>query len=690
MYQPENHPRLGVCYYPEHWPEDTWEDDAARMKALGLSTVRIAEFAWAKMEPEPGVFTWGWLDRAVETLGNAGLKVVLCTPTPTPPKWLTDAYPSTLRHSEDGLPEKHGSRRHCSVASKTYREQSRRISHALADRYGQNPHVIGWQTDNEYACHDSTLSYGPEDREAFQLWLGKVYGDINALNAQWGTVFWSMTYRSFDEVELPNRLTADAAPAHWLDFRRFFSDMTAEFNREQCDILRAGSREDMFITHNFMVAEMGFDHWDVSSDLDFASWDSYPLGFLEKFAGRLGIGGDAMIDRYMRIGHPDIVAMHHDMYRDMSRTGRLWVMEQQPGPVNWAKWNPAPVDGAVRFWTLEAVAHGAEVVSYFRWRQAQWAQETYHTGLNRPDGTPDRASLEIETLRDELPKLTFGDINDASGGDTANTVGLYFDWDAAFTYEALQQGADQNAFATMFGWYHFLRRMGLNVEFISPSQMSVLPAYIIPAAPVLDADMVDFIRETGAPAIFCSRSGSRDGTLNWLPQPMVCEDGIAVDPLMEDLFLDRTETLRPTQKIGVDLDGNAVQATSWVEHLRVMGLSEPGSNEPPVEVIAQFTPGPFEPSGLDAAIVRQGNIHYLAFEPDYAGMKAIMEPIFDAAMIAADELPEDIRIRRSDGRLYVMNFGQVAYDSAALGLRGEAIIGDGTVVQPYTVSVFAD
>jgi hypothetical protein len=171
---------------------------------------------------------------------------------------------------------------------------------------------------------------------------------------------------------------------------------------------------------------------------------------------------------------------------------------------------------------------------------------------------------------------------------------------------------------------------------------------------------------------------------------MVCEDGIAVDPLMEDLFLDRTETLRPTQKIGVDLDGNAVQATSWVEHLRVMGLSEPGSNEPPVEVIAQFTPGPFEPSGLDAAIVRQGNIHYLAFEPDYAGMKAIMEPIFDAAMIAADELPEDIRIRRSDGRLYVMNFGQVAYDAAALGLRGEAIIGDGTVVQPYTVSVFAD
>ena len=189
------------------------------------------------------------------------------------------------------------------------------------------------------------------------------------------------------------------------------------------------------------------------------------------------------------------------------------------------------------------------------------------------------------------------DVSDASGGDTTNTVGLYCDWDAAFTYEALKQGADQNAFATTFAWYHALRRMGLNVEFFSPSHMSVLPAYIIPSAPVLDADMVDFIRQTGAPAVFGARSGSRDGTLNWLPQPMVCEDGLPVDPLFEDLFLDRTETLRPTQGIDVDIDGTPLRAKAWVEHLRVMGLSEPGSNEPPLEVIAQFKPGPFEPAG---------------------------------------------------------------------------------------------
>ena len=172
---------------------------------------------------------------------------------------------------------------------------------------------------------------------------------------------------------------------------------------------------------------------------------------------------------------------------------------------------------------------------------------------------------------------------------------------------------------------------------------------------------------------------------------MVCEDGVPVKPLMTDLFLDRVESLRPSQQIEVELaDGTAVQASAWVEHLRIMGLSEPGSNEPPVEVLGSFRREPHLPSGLDAAFVRQENLHYLGFEPDYEGMKAIMAPIFDAAMIAADELPEDIRMRRSDGRLYVMNFGPTDYDAAKMGLRGEAIIGDGTVVRPYTVSVFAD
>ena len=319
------------------------------------------------------------------------------------------------------------------------------------------------------------------------------------------------------------------------------------------------------------------------------------------------------------------------------------------------------------------------------------AQETYHTGLNRPDGTPDRASVEVESLRDDLPKLTFVNRNDAAGGDKSNTVGLYFDWEAAFTYEALVQGKDQNAYAQTANWYHFLRRMGLNVEFVSPSRMAVLPAYIIPCAPVLEADVVDFLRETGAPTIFGCRTGSRDGTLNWMPQPMVCEDGVPVEPLMADLFLDRVESLRPSQQIGVELaDGTALQASAWVEHLRIMGLAEPGSNEPPVEVLGSFRREPHLPSGLDAAFVRQENLHYLGFEPDYEGMKAIMAPIFDAAMIAADELPEDIRMRRSDGRLYVMNFGPADYDAAKMGLRGEAIIGEGTVVRPYTVSVFAD
>ena len=364
---------LGVCYYPEHWHPDWWRADARRMAELGLAYVRIAEFAWSRMEPAEGAYEWQWLDDAIATLGAEGLRIVLCTPTPTPPKWLTDRYPEVLRCAEDGLPMKHGSRRHVSLASKTYRRQSARITAALVERYGENPHVAGWQTDNEFGCHGSTLSFGPEDRSSFSRWLERRYGSVGALNDAWGTAFWSQTYAGFQEVDLPNRQQAAPNPAHWLDFRRFFSDMTAEFNREQCAIIRAGS-PGRFITHNAMMFEAGFDHWALARDLDFFSWDSYPLGYLRRLNHMAPQAvSDADVARYQHIGHPDILAYHHDLYRSQSGEG-FWVMEQQPGPVNWASQNPAPVDGAVRCWTLEAMAHGAQVVSYFRWRQAAWAQ----------------------------------------------------------------------------------------------------------------------------------------------------------------------------------------------------------------------------------------------------------------------------------------------------------------------------
>ena len=272
---------LGTCYYPEHWPRTRWPEDARQMRELRITHVRIGEFAWSRLEPARDEFRWEWLDDAVSVLGEAGLRVILCTPTATPPKWLVDERPDILPTGRDGRIRGFGSRRHYSFSSPSYREESRRITRAVAERYGKNPHIVGWQTDNEYGCHDSVRDYGPAARDAFRVWLEAKYGSVDALNAAWGNVFWSMDYGSFDEVEVPAGAVTEINPAHRLDFARFSSDQVLSFDAEQCAILRDLS-PGRWLSHNVMGISLDFDHFALGRHHDMLAWDSYPLGFLEQ------------------------------------------------------------------------------------------------------------------------------------------------------------------------------------------------------------------------------------------------------------------------------------------------------------------------------------------------------------------------------------------------------------------------
>ena len=345
---------LGVCYYPEHWPKNLWKEDAKRMVEAGLSWVRIGEFAWSKMEPSPGELKFEWLDEIIEILGTAGLSVVLGTPTATPPRWMLEKHPDMLAIDKEGRPRQFGSRRHYCFSHEGYREECIRIVTLMAERYGKNPHVEAWQTDNEYSCHDTTHSYSDSARSAFKNWLRVRYagsgndGDISALNEAWGNVFWSMEYENFDQIDLPNLTVTQPNPSHVLDFRRFSSDQVVSFNRLQTEIIKSYS--DAPIAHNFMGKTTEFDHFKVGDDLDIASWDSYPLGFLEDRV----VASDEFKQAFARQGDPDFQAFHHDLYRTVGK-GRWWVMEQQPGPVNWAPYNPSPLPGMIRLWSWEAL-----------------------------------------------------------------------------------------------------------------------------------------------------------------------------------------------------------------------------------------------------------------------------------------------------------------------------------------------
>ncbi|MEL6524008.1 MAG: beta-galactosidase, partial [Pseudomonadota bacterium] len=322
-------PKLGVCYYPEHWPEEMWGPDARRMVAAGLTYVRIGEFSWAELEPEPGLLQFNWMDRIIEILGKNGLKVVMGTPTATPPRWMVHRHPDMLALDENGHPRTFGSRRHYCFSHQGYRDASARIVRILGDRYGQNPHIAAWQIDNEFGCHETTLSYSDAARDAFREWLQFHYRSIDNLNRAWGNVFWSMKVSSWSDIDLPNQTVTEPNPAHMLAFRRFSSDQVASYNRAQVNELR--SLTDAPLLHNYMGRELAFDHFTVGEDLDIATWDSYPIGFL---SDRLEDDRKHKL-AYLRQGDPDFQAFHHDLYRCVGR-GRWWVMEQQPGPVNWA------------------------------------------------------------------------------------------------------------------------------------------------------------------------------------------------------------------------------------------------------------------------------------------------------------------------------------------------------------------
>jgi beta-galactosidase len=603
-------PRLGVCYYPEHWPREWWHDDARRMKALGLSQVRLGEFAWSRIEPERGRFDFAWLDEAVEVLHAAGLSIVMCTPTATPPKWLVDAMPDMIAIDASGKPRRFGSRRHYCFSHGGYRAESRRITRAVAERYGRHPAVIAWQTDNEYGCHDTTLSWSQAALEGFRRWLKNRYGYIRVLNAAWGNVFWSMEYRDFNEIDLPNLTVTEANPAHVLDFRRYSSDQVVEFNAEQCRILREYS-PGRDLTHNFMGFVTDFDHHRVGEDLDVASWDSYPLGFLEQF----WFTAEEKL-RFARQGHPDVAAFHHDLYRGVGR-GRWWVMEQQPGPVNWARFNPAPLPGMVRFWTLEAIAHGAEVVSYFRWRQAPFAQEQMHAGLLRPDRTDDIGAGEVRASALDLERLAMlGAFRDTPHRKA--DVALVFDYASTWVTTIQPQGEGQSALRTAFEWFSALRQLGLEIDIVPPTaEIAHYPLVVVPCLPMAPTPLIESLqRATGRILLGC-RTGSKTDHFS-IP------DELPPGPVQSllPLRVTRVESLRH------DLveRGDGFEVRGWFEHIETTLVPE------------------LSLSDHRGVLYRNERYRYLAAQVDPDMLRRIFKRMASEAGVRTRELPDGLRM----------------------------------------------
>ena len=635
-------PELGVCYYPEHWPEDMWISDAQSMYKNGIRWVRIAEFAWSRIEPEPKNFDWKWLDKAVDILGNAGLKIVMCTPTATPPRWLINQMPDMLAVDQNGRKRKFGSRKHYSFSHKGYQKESQRITQAVAERYGNNSFIQAWQTDNEFGCHETTYSWCQSSLQEFRNWLKVKYQSIEKLNEEWGNVFWSMEYSSFEDIDLPNLTVTEANPAHHFAFRRFSSDQVKNFNSQQVKIINQFS-PNRPVSHNYMGHFVEFDHYKVSKDLDIAAWDSYPLGFLQNMQSIAREDKKLLFECY-NIGDPDFQAYHHDLYRGM---GRLWVMEQQPGPVNWAKYNPVPLPGAVRMWTWEAFAHDAEVVSYFRWRQAPYAQEQMHAGLMHCDNSPAMGSKEALQVSKEIQEIELPPTEKAE-------IALIHDYEACWMTEIDGQTQDFHYTRLMLDFYKSIRINGGSLDIIGKNtDFTGYKLIIIPSFVHLDEEIFSRITLSGAKILAGPRTGVKTNGFQ-IPHNLSLEGlGFKVT---------RVDALPQELPIEVEWKGIKGHINVWREQGQCSGTSDGKGID-------------------DMPVVTTGNKgSYLCGWPDENLLKAIMKEQMLSAGLTTVSLPQYLRVRQRGNLLFFTNYGKQKV-SIPKEYNGEFLLGQRELAQ---------
>lgn len=381
--RPANVPRFlyGVVYYPEHWDEETRRLDPERMAAAGLNVVRMAEFAWDRMEPAEGRFEFDFFDDAIARLGRHGIATILCTPTATPPRWLTLKHPEVLRVDVRGARMEHGSRQHACHASPVFRDYSRRITSELAGHFRDNPHVIGWQTDNEFHCHFSEC-HCDNCQQAFREYLHRRFnGSIEALNEAWGNAFWALTFGSFEEIVTPRQRPAYPNPAHELDYYRYLSDAVTRFQHEQVALLRHAQPR-WFVTHNGTFGHIDY-RGRFQEDLDFHGHDVYPM-FDADPAER-----------------PASQAFGLDRVRALS--GNFIVPEQQAGPGGQKPYlHDTPEPGEMRQMVYASLARGADSLLHFRWRTCRFGAEEYWCGILDHDNVPRRRYSEVRQTGLEL------------------------------------------------------------------------------------------------------------------------------------------------------------------------------------------------------------------------------------------------------------------------------------------------
>ena len=634
---------LGTAWYPEQWPESRWPTDLALMDKAHIRFVRVGEFAWSAFEPAEGDYHFGWLERAINEAGAHGIYTVIGTPTAAPPAWLTQKYPQTLRTMSDGQKAQHGNRQQFNWDNPKYRELAHDIASRLAQRFGHNPYVIGWQIDNEYAA----VSYDPQTKADFQAWLQHRYGTLDNLNARWTTRYWSQTYSNWNQIPIG---VGPGNPGLKLSWMRFVSDTWASYQKNQIDAIRPYAAQRQFITTNMMGWFSGYDHYIVAKDLDMVAWDDY-VGH-----GHLNPSKNGSAD---------------DLMRGLKRKN-FWIMETQPGHVNWAPVNNDLDKGEVRAMAWENVGHGADAVSYWQWRSALNGQEEYHGTLIGADGTPTPLYSEVEQIGREFAKAGPA----LAGTAPRSQVAILHSYDSFWAINWQRHNKNYDPIQELLSYYGPLKQIAQSIDIVQPT--APLSAYKLVVAPGLNVlskaaaeNLIAYVKN-GGHLVLGQRSGMKNSDNGLQPE-------LQPGPLAA-LLGGRVEQYYALEN-PVPVTGQFGANTSklWAERLRV--------TSPDTRVLETYGKSNGWLDGQPAVITRsigKGSITYVGVWMDEAGMERLAQWMTQTSGVkpAFGPLPQGVDVNAryaGDRTIFVLTSFAPDYTTVALPQSMQDVLHGGTV-----------
>lgn len=650
---------IGVYYYPEHWDKNDWERDIKNISEIGFEFIHLAEFAWANMEPQEGIYNFKWLDEVIGLAEEYNLKVILGTPTAIAPVWLGIKHPEIYAMGSNYLRAEHGTRAQQSLSNPIWRTYSQKMITKLGERYGNHPTVIGWQLDNEPEAKED---YSPSSQKAFQNWLQKKYKTIDDLNTAWGTAFWSQTYSDFNQIKIHNANHVGwwgTNPHALLDFKRYSADTQANFLDFQAEILRPLISKKQYITTNYTATTYGADP-QRTEKLDFNAFTSYPN------KGQANIGENGF-----RLGDPKELSFALSYFKQPENVSGI--MELQPGFVNWGNINPLLQPGTLRMWLYHCFGGDLSFACSYRYRQINYSAEQYHSGITTLDGvTLSQGGKDYKQVIEEMKTLRKAYNRKAKKPQILKErkTALLWSHDNWWSLSRQKQTSQWNTLGFFQKYLEIVKSFGAPADVVSEmDDFNDYNVLIVPAFELVDDALIEkwtnYVKQ-GGNLILTARTGVKDlnGHLFQLAY------GEKIYPLI-DAQIEYFDHLLPHTKGSIESFEKTYHWNNWGDLVKA-------NNEE--NVLAVYTNQFY--AGKSAVVTNnlgKGTVTYIGVDTDDAILeKDILKTVFENANISTENYPEGVYVNWRDGFWVAVNYSSTEY-TLNLPKKATVLIGTNTI-----------